>query len=42
MLLVPGAGFGTDAATFFRIALTVEVDRLAEAMGRLKAIDFAL
>ena len=40
VVLVPGAGFGADAATFFRIALTVEVDRLAEAMERLKTIDF--
>ncbi|MCH7791487.1 MAG: aminotransferase class I/II-fold pyridoxal phosphate-dependent enzyme [Planctomycetes bacterium] len=40
VVLVPGAGFGPDAATFFRIALTVEVDRLAEAMQRLKTIDF--
>ncbi len=35
VVLVPGAGFGEDARTFFRIALTVEVDRLEEAMQRL-------
>ena len=41
VVAVPGAGFSKDARDFFRIALTVEADRLAEAGERLKAIDWA-
>lgn len=41
VVVVPGAGFSADARDYFRIALTVEVDRLAEAGQRLAAIDWA-
>ena len=38
--LVPGAGFGQDGKRWFRIAMTVEADRIAEAFERLAAIDW--
>jgi len=41
VVLVPGAGFGRTARSFFRIALTVEVDRLKEAGERLKQVDWS-
>lgn len=41
VVLVPGAGFGDDARDFFRIALTVEVDRLEEAVARIAKINFS-
>lgn len=41
VVVVPGAGFSADARDYFRIALTVEVDRLVEAGRRLASIDWA-
>jgi len=41
VVVVPGAGFSKDARDYFRIALTVEVDRLAEAGSRLASIEWA-
>jgi LL-diaminopimelate aminotransferase len=38
VVLVPGAGFGETGRHYFRIALTVEVERLREAVERLKRI----
>lgn len=38
--LVPGAGFGQDGATWFRIALTVEAERITEAFERLAKVDW--
>jgi LL-diaminopimelate aminotransferase len=38
--LVPGAGFGEDGKRWFRIAMTVEADRIAEAFERLAGIDW--
>ncbi len=40
VVLVPGAGFGEHGRNWFRIALTVEADRIAEAARRLKRIDW--
>lgn len=40
-VLVPGAGFGEHGRNWFRIALTVEDDRIAEAARRLRAIDWS-
>ena len=42
VVVVPGAGFSNDARDYFRIALTVEVDRLAEAGERLAKIDWTM
>ena len=39
--LVPGAGFGEDGARWFRIAMTVEAERIAEAFDRLAEIDWS-
>ncbi len=39
VVLVPGAGFGEHGRNWFRLALTVEADRIAEAMGRLRALN---
>jgi LL-diaminopimelate aminotransferase len=38
VVLVPGAGFGETGRNYFRIALTVEVERIREAVERLKKI----
>ncbi|NRA57701.1 MAG: aminotransferase class I/II-fold pyridoxal phosphate-dependent enzyme [Phycisphaerales bacterium] len=38
--LVPGAGFGDDGTHWFRIAMTVEAEQMAEAFERLAAIDW--
>jgi LL-diaminopimelate aminotransferase len=40
LVVVPGAGFSKDATDYFRIALTVEVPRIREAMERLKKVDW--
>lgn len=40
VVVVPGSGFHEDARHWFRIALTVEADRMAEAVDRLKRIDW--
>jgi LL-diaminopimelate aminotransferase len=40
VVLVPGAGFGETGRSYFRIALTVEVDRIRDAFERLKRIDW--
>ena len=40
-VLVPGAGFGANGRNWFRIAMTVEADRIAEAGRRLKRIEWA-
>jgi len=40
-VVVPGAGFSSEnARDWFRIALTVEADRMGEAVERLRRIDF--
>ena len=40
VVLLPGAAFGRGGAGFFRIALTVDVGRLREGIGRLRrAVD---
>ncbi len=36
VVVTPGSGFGVYGDGYFRIALTVEVDRLKEAMDRIK------
>lgn len=36
--LVPGAGFGHDGTHWFRIAMTVEAEKIAEAFARLAEI----
>jgi LL-diaminopimelate aminotransferase len=36
VVVTPGRGFGEHGEGFFRIALTVEADRMKEAMGRIK------
>ncbi|NLK00353.1 MAG: LL-diaminopimelate aminotransferase [Clostridia bacterium] len=38
VVLTPGNGYGKYGEGYFRIALTVEVDRLVEAMDRLRKI----
>ncbi|MEQ9097147.1 MAG: aminotransferase class I/II-fold pyridoxal phosphate-dependent enzyme [Phycisphaerales bacterium] len=38
--LVPGAGFGEDGKFWFRIAMTVEAERIAEAFDRVAKIDW--
>ncbi len=40
VVLVPGAGFGEHGRNWFRVALTVETDRINEAAKRLKRIDW--
>ncbi|MFM9996533.1 MAG: aminotransferase class I/II-fold pyridoxal phosphate-dependent enzyme [Phycisphaerales bacterium] len=40
-VLVPGAGFGAHGRNWFRVALTVEADRIAEATRRLRRIDWS-
>ena len=40
VVVVPGAGFAEEARGWFRIALTVEVDRLREAVDRLARVDW--
>lgn len=37
-VVVPGGGFSPRAAEYFRIALTVEADRMAEVVHRLKRL----
>jgi LL-diaminopimelate aminotransferase len=39
VVITPGIGFGPSGDRYFRIALTVEVDVLVEALGRLKKIN---
>lgn len=39
--LVPGAGFGEDGKRWFRIAMTVEAEKITEAFDRLAAIDWS-
>ncbi|HYE02273.1 MAG TPA: aminotransferase class I/II-fold pyridoxal phosphate-dependent enzyme [Phycisphaerales bacterium] len=39
-VVVPGGGFGPRGEPYFRVALTVEADRLAEAARRIAAIDW--
>lgn len=39
--LVPGAGFGQDGRHWFRIAMTVEAERITEAFERLAKIDWS-
>jgi len=41
VVLVPGAGLSASGRDYFRAALTVEVDRLREAVDRLKGIDWS-
>lgn len=38
VVLVPGAGFGETGRNYFRIALTVEVERIREAVERVRTI----
>lgn len=40
VVLVPGAGFGETGRNYFRIALTVEVERIREALERMKRIEW--
>lgn len=40
IVLVPGAGFGQSGKNYFRAALTVESDRLEQAVDRLQKIDW--
>ncbi|MEX2081019.1 MAG: aminotransferase class I/II-fold pyridoxal phosphate-dependent enzyme [Dehalococcoidia bacterium] len=40
VVLVPGAGFGPNGKDWFRVALTVDTERLREAAARLKKIDW--
>lgn len=40
VVVIPGAGFSKHTGDWFRIALTVEVDRIAEAVERMKRIDW--
>lgn len=40
VVVVPGAGFGDESKHWFRIALTVEVPRIREALARLKRISW--
>jgi LL-diaminopimelate aminotransferase len=37
VVITPGRGFGEYGEGFFRIALTVDVERIREAMERIKA-----
>lgn len=37
-VVTPGVGFGPSGEGFYRIALTIDAKRLAEAMGRLKGL----
>jgi LL-diaminopimelate aminotransferase len=37
-IVLPGSGFGPAGEGFFRIALTVSPERLAEGIGRLGAV----
>jgi LL-diaminopimelate aminotransferase len=37
-VVVPGGGFSSRGREYFRVALTVEVERLAEAVARMKKI----
>lgn len=41
-VVVPGGGFSPRGSEYFRIALTVEVERMVEAVERLKRIDWSL
>jgi LL-diaminopimelate aminotransferase len=41
VVIVPGAGFAEEAKHFFRVALTVDVPRLEEAVQRLGRIDWS-
>jgi len=38
VVVTPGVGFGPSGEGFYRIALTIETPRLAEAMERLKRL----
>ena len=40
VVLIPGIGFGEPGEGYVRAALTVNVDRLAEAVERLGAVDW--
>jgi hypothetical protein len=40
VVTVPGAGFGASASEYFRVSLTRETHRLAEAMQRLRGMSF--
>lgn len=38
VVVIPGSGFGQAGEGYFRIALTVNADRMREAMGRMKTL----
>jgi aspartate/methionine/tyrosine aminotransferase len=40
VVVVPGSGFAASGRHYFRIALTVEEDRIREAVQRLKRVDW--
>lgn len=40
VVVVPGAGFGEESRHYFRIALTVEVPRIREAVERMKKVEW--
>ena len=37
-VITPGVGFGPSGEGFYRVALTIDAKRLAEAMERLKGL----
>ena len=41
VVVIPGRGFGTHGEGYFRIALTVEADRTAEAMERIRRVEWS-
>jgi LL-diaminopimelate aminotransferase len=40
IVVTPGVGFGSAGEGYFRIALTVDIQRLKEAVGRLATLKF--
>lgn len=40
VVMIPGNGFGTCGEGYFRIALTVDADRMREAMERIKTVSW--
>ncbi len=40
VVLIPGNGFGNCGEGYFRIALTVDADRMREAMARIKTVSW--
>lgn len=40
VVVIPGVGFGKPGDNYFRLALTVKVDRIKEALERIKKVSF--